>query len=671
MADKISLINIKEPAFLGKASNSASSQKLKKTKTASDTFVKNKKNDAQNDGKFTFGEAFKNFAKGLISPLTAMVKHPFATLGVVLGTAALCFAVPVLTPILTVGFGALSVFQLAKSIVGTVKDYSKGNYDSAEKGFKGIGEGVVGTATTIFGLKNSAKIAAEAKFISAKGAKALNSTAKEEIAMQVHRGGFGGAIRENLSLFFTKNGRKAIVNQLKPSVIKDNIIGTFKGYKTKIEEPISRSEQVERFKKSPEGQRRANLTEEQINAEINNKFNEVFDEIGIPKEQRPTLKIKSKAEHQGGSYNSGRHELEVNPNAYKAGIFEIDDVIMHEATHCKEAIFRASLPKENVEKVVADDLIARITHGENEEILLKGSFLGPDMMKPPKMSEAMKQDFIQFAKQYLYNADDTFSTDLTSYVNKKSYIDNILAFSSRDKRVAEAEKAAEKITTFLDDLNALIDKHPDFAKNYGSKEEAIAILEKYALSHNSRFRIFTDNAIKGVTPKTLTAEEVKFAEQSLRGHIDTVEGNAANAGINNLFGNKGKFNQYQFSPEEVLAQQNGNNFMIKNYKLKLAELKKNGTLTPETEAYLTSAIKKAEATIAYKTKGLEYYEAYKQLLNNPADELLSKQVAALESELRVLENALTPKDIIEIHEYLRQTWTIPTNILSANAIVQK
>ena len=111
MADKISLINIKEPAFLGKASNSASSQKLKKTKTASDTFVKNKKNDAQNDGKFTFGEAFKNFAKGLISPLTAMVKHPFATLGVVLGTAALCFAVPVLTPILTVGFGALSVFE--------------------------------------------------------------------------------------------------------------------------------------------------------------------------------------------------------------------------------------------------------------------------------------------------------------------------------------------------------------------------------------------------------------------------------------------------------------------------------------------------------------------------------------------------------------------------------
>lgn len=669
--NQISAVNIKKSFGAQKSSKSTPFAGQTKLKNATDTFAKAEQGNAKNDGKFTWGEAFKNFGKGLISPITTIIKHPIATLATLAGAGALCFVFPVLTPILTVGFGALSVFQLAKSTVSTIKDYSKGNYDNAEKGFKGIGEGVVGAATTLLGLKSSAKIAAEAKAISAKGVKALDTATKEQIAFNVSKGGFKGAVREHLSLFFSKSGRKAVINQFKPSVIKDRFTGLFKGFKTQIEEPISHSEQIERFKKSPEGKRRANLTDEQISAEIKNKFDQAFDEIGVQKEQRPKLVIKNAKENYGGSYNPSSHKLEINPKAYKAGIFEIDDVVMHEATHCKEAIFRASLPKENAEKVVADDLIARITNGENEEILIKGNFLGPDMMKPPKMSEGMKQDFIQFAKQYLYKTDDTFSTDFNSYMNKKSYIDNKLSLTPQAKRVEEAEKAAEKITAFLDDLNALLDKHPEFVKEFKSREEAALMLEKYALSHNNRFRYFTDNAIKGIAPETLTPEQIKLAENSLRGHIDTVEGNAANAGWNNLFGDKGKFNQYQFSPEEVLAQQNGNNFMIKNYKLKLEELKQSGALTPDMEAHLTSAIQRAEATIAYKTKGLEYYNAYRQLLNNPADELLSKQVATLEAELKVLENALTPKDIIEIHQFIKQTWGIPLNTLPANAIIHE
>ena len=101
-----------------------------------DEFVKTNKQDSSNDGKFTLKEALKNFGKGLISPITVAIKHPFATLATLAGVGVACMAVPVLTPILTVGFGALSLYQLGKSTVNTIKDYSNGNYDNAEKALR-------------------------------------------------------------------------------------------------------------------------------------------------------------------------------------------------------------------------------------------------------------------------------------------------------------------------------------------------------------------------------------------------------------------------------------------------------------------------------------------------------------------------------------------------------
>ena len=105
----------------------------------------------------------------------------------------------------------------------------------------------------------------------------------------------------------------------------------------------------------------------------------------------------------------------------------------------------------------------------------------------------------------------------------------------------------------------------------------------------------------------------------------------------------------------MLAQQNGNNFVIKNYTAKLNEMRANGTLTPEMEAYLTAAIKKANDTIAYKTKGLEYYKLYTQAANNPADKELAQKVAALEAELKVLQQTLSPEEVQQIQQFINQT----------------
>lgn len=44
-----------------------------------DTFEINK----SNNGKFDVSEAGKNLVKGITSPITAMIKHPIATIGVI------------------------------------------------------------------------------------------------------------------------------------------------------------------------------------------------------------------------------------------------------------------------------------------------------------------------------------------------------------------------------------------------------------------------------------------------------------------------------------------------------------------------------------------------------------------------------------------------------------
>lgn len=645
------------------------------------------KKDGSNDGKFTFGQALKNLGKGIISPFTAIIKHPIATIATLAGIGLACMAVPVLTPILTVGFGALSLFQLGKSTYKTIKDYKNGEYDKAEKGFEGIGQGIVGTVMTALGLKQSAKIAAESKVLVSTGAKALTNSQKAEIAAQVTKGGLKGALKENLSMFTTKQGLKAIANQFKPSSIKERVLGIINTFKAMKKNPMEK--QIEEFKKSPEGIRRAGLTDEQLQAEITAKYNQAFDELGIPKEQRPELVIKKGNIEQGGGYCHGSHTLEVNPESYKAGFFEIDDVMMHEATHCKEALLRAGIPQERVNQIIADDLAARIINGESEKIIMESNFVGPQMMEAPKMPDGMKRDFATLARERLYTPDDTIRADLSQYNLAKSMAKyrqkdiNMYSASTKPQDIEmvakatqelaeftqEVQQCEQKLSPFIQELKALMEKYPEFQKGFNSPEEALTALEQYSLSHGTRYRIFTNTAVKGVTPKALSPEELQLAEASLKGYVDTIEGNGRIAGINGVFASQESFNQYQFSPEEVLAQQNGNNFVIKNYTAKLNEMRANGTLTPEMEAYLTAAIKKANDTIAYKTKGLEYYKLYTQAANNPADKELAQKVATLEAELKVLQQTLSPEEVQQIQQFINQTWGSPMNVLPAVAIL--
>ena len=197
----------------------------------------------------------------------------------------------------------------------------------------------------------------------------------------------------------------------------------------------------------------------------------------------------------------------------------------------------------------------------------------------------------------------------------------------------------------------MLDKNPDFVAQYSSQDEALTALARYSLSHNSRYRMFTNvkvGSIPSDSIPSLTPSQIAHAKQSLVDSIATTEGNGRIAGINGMFATGKDFNQYQFSPEEVLAQQNGHKFLIKNLTTKLNEMKKAGTLTPDDETFITSLIEKSKSVIEYKTKGLEYYEKYTQLINNPTDSKLAEAVKLLEKELVTIQSKMNGQEIAEI-----------------------
>ena len=616
-------------------------------KCATDSFEKSKVDKSKN-GKFDISEAGKNFLKGVISPITAMIKHPLAAAGMLAGTLALCSLVPVLGPALAIGFGAYSVYQLGKGCVNVAKNCKNGNYDDAEKAFTTVGEGAIGTALSIMGVKQGAKVAKEAKLMSELNTTSLSTAQKAEIAKSVDNAGFIANLKENVTLFTSKTGLKAVGKQFKPDMLKarfTEIKNVLTPEKWKQEKEISRRQKslekrIEDFKKSPEGIRRASLTEEQIQSEVEALYNEAFDKLNIPKEQRPTLSVKKQSAAHGGSYNHGKHTLEFNPETYRSGVMEIEDVMMHEATHCKEALLRAGIPQDRVDAIIRDELVSRIMNGESEKILKSGSLFGPEMMDPPKMSPSMKKDFAQFAKENLYTKDSESMNSLSRFETMLTAKNKKYPFFDAGK-YAEAER---KVAPLVDKLKAIISKNPEFAKQYASEQEALGALVEYSLSHEVRYTVFTNTGINGGAVKVapLSGDALAAAEKSLIDSIATTEGNARMSGL--FAGAQGEsgFNQYQFSPEEVLAQKNGNTNLIEKFTAKMQEMRESGTLTAEKEAYMTKAIEKAKVVIEYKTKGLAYYEKYTQMLQNPGDTKLAATVKAMADELKALAQKMDP-----------------------------
>ena len=578
-------------------------QKLK-NKAAVQTFTSRRNFDKTNNGEFDANVAANNFCKGLLSPITAIIKHPIATIGVVGATALACSVAPILAPATAIVFGAMGIYEFGKSSYNIVKHSASGEYDKAEKDFEGLGQGTINTVLTALGMRQSARVTKEAQLLSETKATKLSVEQISKIKDEVKSLTLFKSFKESLKLYTTKEGRQAFMYQFKKPVIKERL-QDLKNIIVKKKEQTKESFDIkEEFAKTPEGIKRAKMTTEEISQEVSKLAKESFDQYGIPEELRPKIEIVKKDAKTGGGYYAQKHTIEINETAYREGAFDLPNTIKHEATHAKEALIRETLTFTKKEQLTKEYLLNKIQTGDNNTVAYASTIVENATIKPPKMSTGMKTDFAKLAQENIYK----------------------IGSNGLDKK---------QLTKLVEPL---IDKYPEFISQYQSKEEALDMLTKYAQSHQLRYKIGTTTAINLPADKVakLGYIDESTAINSFKGILECLDGNMSYKTVSGNMGLGGDFTQYEFGAEEVLAQLSGNKFEISHLEQELATLRKRPNFDAKQEAYLLSQIESAQKTIKYKSMGQNYYKLFMDYKHNPSPEL-AKEINTLAVELNKLQ----------------------------------
>lgn len=578
-------------------------QKLK-NKAAVQTFTSRRNFDKTNNGQFDANVAANNFCKGLLSPITAIIKHPIATIGVVGATALACSVAPILAPATAIVFGAMGIYEFGKSSYNIVKHSASGEYDKAEKDFEGLGQGTINTVLTALGMRQSARVTKEAQLLSETKATKLSVEQISKIKDEVKSLTLFKSFKESLKLYTTKEGRQAFMYQFKKPVIKERL-QDLKNIIVKKKEQTKESFDIkEEFAKTPEGIKRAKMTTEEISQEVSKLAKESFDQYGIPEELRPKIEIVKKDAKTGGGYYAQKHTIEINETAYREGAFDLPNTIKHEATHAKEALIRETLTFTKKEQLTKEYLLNKIQTGDNNTVAYDTTIFGNATIKPPKMSTGMKTDFAKLAQENIYK----------------------IGSNGLDKK---------QLTKLVEPL---IDKYPEFISQYQSKEEALDMLTKYAQSHQLRYKVGTTTAINLPADKVakLGYIDESTAINSFKGILECLDGNMSSKTVSGNMGLGGDFTQYEFGAEEVLAQLSGNKFEISHLEQELATLRKRPNFDAKQEAYLLSQIESAQKTIKYKSMGQKYYKLFMDYKHNPSPEL-AKEINTLAVELNKLQ----------------------------------
>lgn len=595
--------------------------------------------DASNDNQFTKKEALKNFVSGMLSPLKGIKEHPFISLGMIAASAVLCSLIPVMTPVMTLTFGAASLFTFGKGCYCAAKEYSKKEYDKSEKSFREIGIGFSGILASIPGIKQSAKIANEAKVMNKMCSTRLTYAQRQATAQTAAKKNLQESLKEIFSLFTKKEGREAFFVQFKPFMIKaraKDLFLTLTGKNIKTAKSTNYKRYIKEFRKTAEGKRRAALTDKQIENQAAAILKDIFDELNVPEKSRPKLVLQRNKIINGGSYINANHTINYNPEAYRSGIFEMEQVLRHESTHVYEALLRSGLPNAKIPEIAKRVLTDRIINGEYERIIKSGNMFSFETMEAPIMPPKLRHEFAQFANEYLYNSDIYCLSDLKEFQFQNNLALSKSGFSSPEKLAA----SSKKVQTIINQLKILLDNNPDFTNRYESYDAAFQSLTNYTLSHKQRYHILTKTRPSAIKPLPLDKEQAMQAEQSLYNYLTSVEGNAR---IREYLGTpieQKAFTQYSLSHEEVLAEQKGWGYFINKLRERLKEGKAAGNMTAEEESRILNLIQKGENSIELKTKGLNYYEKYTQLLNNPEDTALRAQTEALRSEVKDIQKRI-------------------------------
>ena len=337
--------------------------------------------------------------------------------------------------------------------------------------------------------------------------------------------------------------------------------------------------------------KRSDLSKNQLHQMIQESFDKAFDELNVPKEMRPELVIqnneKSLLDH--GAYKG--HKLFFNEASYKECVLlDIDKTIMHEATHCLEALKRAGLPQDRVNNIVKNEIYNIVKNGEplknykmvNGKLVYDTADIRIDL--PDKMKEDLLQMLEAIFEAISKNEDISFGNDFI--------------------------------------------KHPEFLSNYKNESEAAKALSDYLRVIIVFYKCLTNIDIIDKNGNKIQFEELKGkelddAEQSLKNYIITYKSIINKVNCDKKYGIAANelHKEYMLSPEEVLAEINGCEFAIKNAKEKL---EKNNLSEKEIE-FINQKIQFHKNDIEHRKLGAEYIKLYKEIYNgNSNPEILSK-----------------------------------------------
>ena len=256
--------------------------------------TKSVKADKSNDGKFSFIEAAKNFAKGIISPITSMFeskKNFLIGAATIVGSGVLVVATGgAITPLLIAAGVTMGALQGAK---GVYKLATAKNGDDVEKAFYDVGGATGAVGLSVLGAKGSLDSAA----IKTRGLNAFSSTSKcftsaKAQAVESFNTFKNGYFKTNLSNFikpffqpkvykqyskqFTAEGHKNFAEAYKeifnvlPKKVRHLLKGRAKSEQSIYSKILDECIMKEKIQKT---MKRTDLTEAQKSVEITNLKN--------------------------------------------------------------------------------------------------------------------------------------------------------------------------------------------------------------------------------------------------------------------------------------------------------------------------------------------------------------------------------------------------------------
>lgn len=540
----------------------------------------------RNQNRFRILHAFRHFMSGVISPVTAIFKHPAATLGLVGATVALGTLMSSTVPLMFIAGGMFSAWQMARGLTHIAGRYRKNDMQGAEQAFADIGAAFTGGLLTLLGVRSAAAVAAETKAASLIAMKPGTTVVEManaglQAAKNTRNMTFWQALNENMSIVTSSEGRQALFHQIKPGSLRLQ----FSSAKARIVDTWEALKSWNRFRR---------MTDAQLADELHAVGQSIFQDARLPGELLP----KFKPDVQGTyitrcmlmAYIPKEHAVLFNPALIRRNPSLIADCISHELLHARRALLRCTLTESEIQQVVNTRILRQILEYEDHLGVIQPT---------PRFSKDMRHELVNHLADVLYNPKQTtwwqwgddikeLGMPLTELLARKSgassdEIAGWLASPDGANRFMQLYQQVAGPTA--DKFLELVHRYPGFQKQYANGIKSLSSEEQAVLALDGYFRSQLHRAIQ--TVKNIKMPE--FVSQAYQRNISRIpaagkasamksaaEFMEAGEALNRLnfmqslrLVSPETANQYFFAREEVMARNASALWRIKQVKNRL------------------------------------------------------------------------------------------------------